>query len=67
MRDQEAHVRVGMRIQHDGRAQQQYARLLSASRDLTAGIADDQSDTDKIMIVGAATRWLEANQEGDGR
>lgn len=63
MREPLPQMRVGMRIEHDGRAALQYAQLLKLARLLTAGIDDGCTDMDCIMLVAAAGAWLDARKE----
>ena len=66
MREPMPSMRVGMRIEHDGRAALQYAQVLKLCRLLTAGIADDVSDMDCIGIVASAGAWVDG-RKGEGR
>jgi hypothetical protein len=66
MREPMPSARVGMRIEHDGRAALQYQQVVKLCRLLVAGIADDASDMDAICIVAAAGAWCDA-RKGEGQ
>ncbi len=62
MSEQEAVHLLRLRIQHDGRARQQYDRLRDAARLLVAGLADGATDAEAISLVGTAAAGLKEAQ-----
>lgn len=59
MSSQEAVHLLRLRIAHDGRARQQFDRLLEAARLLVAGLADGLTDSEAIALVAAAAAGME--------
>lgn len=56
MSEQEAVALLRLRIKHDGRARQQFDRVVATARLLVAGLIEGASDAEAIALVAAAAR-----------